>query len=276
MILFENRTKSRSNVNFYRKILLVCKKFLILLLLGALLVNYLLSKNASSKSLSIDISGTLHKAVNSSFDYFGNSWSNITRYFGDVKILKLENQKLSQKVLQLTQEINELAIIQDQNQELRKLLNFVSGYKAQSVTAQLISITTNPEGQYGLINCGKKNLVSLGDTVVCDQGFIGKVVQVGDSYSKVLLITNSKLRIPVRSSSGQKGILKGDPEKPYISYIARPDKVQADELLFTSLDSANLIADIPIGRITTANNKVIVKPNIRLEDLRFISVLKKP
>jgi len=140
----------------------------------------------------------------------------------------------------------------------------------------LISITTNPEGQYGLINCGKKHSVSLGDTVVCDQGFIGKVIQVGDSYSKVLLITNSKLRIPVRSSSGQKGILKGDLDKPYISYIARPDKIQTDELLFTSLDSANLIADIPIGRIVNVSNKVLVKPNTKLEDLRFISVLKKP
>ncbi|AVP88109.1 hypothetical protein phytr_11840 [Candidatus Phycorickettsia trachydisci] len=276
MILFENRTKRSSNVNFYRKVLLVCKKFLIVLILVALLVNYLLSKNASSRSLSIDISGTLHKAVNSSFDYFGNFWSNIIGYFGDVKTLKLENQKLSQKVLQLTQEINDLSVIQDQNQELRKLLNFISGYKAQSITAQLISITTNPEGQYGLINCGKKHSVSLGDTVVCDQGFIGKIIQVGDYYSKVLLITNSKLRIPVRSSSGQKGILKGDPDQPYISYIARPDKVNTDELLFTSLDSANLIADIPIGRIAHMSNKVLVKPNTKLEDLRFISVLKKP
>jgi len=276
MILFENRTKRSSNANVYRRVLLVCRKFLILLLLGALLVNYLLSKNASSRSLSIDISGTLHKAVNSSFDYFGDFWGNIIGYFGDVKTLKLENQKLSQKVLQLTQEINDLSVIKDQNQELHKLLNFISGYKAHSITAQLISITTNPEGQYGLINCGKKHSVSLGDTVVCDQGFIGKVIQVGDSYSKVLLITNSKLRIPVRSSSGQKGILKGDLDKPYISYIARPDKIQTDELLFTSLDSANLIADIPIGRIVNVSNKVLVKPNTKLEDLRFISVLKKP
>jgi len=276
MILFENRTKRSSNANVYRRVLLVCRKFLILLLLGALLVNYLLSKNASSRSLSIDISGTLHKAVNSSFDYFRDFWGNIIGYFGDVKTLKLENQKLSQKVLQLTQEINDLSVIKDQNQELHKLLNFISGYKAHSITAQLISITTNPEGQYGLINCGKKHSVSLGDTVVCDQGFIGKVIQVGDSYSKVLLITNSKLRIPVRSSSGQKGILKGDLDKPYISYIARPDKIQTDELLFTSLDSANLIADIPIGRIVNVSNKVLVKPNTKLEDLRFISVLKKP
>lgn len=276
MILFENRTKRSSKVNFYRKILLTCKKFLILLLLGALLTNYLLSENASSKNLSIDISGTLHKAVSSSFDYLGHFWNNIIHYFGDIKSLKMENQKLSQKVLQLTQEINALAVIKDQNQELHKLLNFVSGYKTQNITAHLISITTNPEGQYGLVNCGKKNSVSLGDTVVCDQGFIGKIVQVGDSYSKVLLITNSKLSIPVRSSSGQKGILKGDPNKPYISYIARPDKVQADELLFTSLDSANLIADIPIGRIINSNNKVLVKLNTRLEDLRFVSILKKP
>jgi len=276
MILLENRTKKSSNVNVYRKVLFICKKFLILLLFGALLVNYLLSKNASSRSLSIDISGNLHKAVNSSFDYFSNFWSNIIGYFGDVKDLKLENQHLSQQVLQLTQEINDLSVIKDQNQELRKLLNFVSGYKAQSITAQLISITTNPEGQYGLINCGKKHSVSLGDTVVSDQGFIGKVAQVGDSYSKVLLITNSKLRIPVRSSSGQKGILKGDLYKPYISYIARPDKVQTEELLFTSLDSANLIADVPIGRIISISNKVLVKPNVNIENIRFISVLKKP
>jgi len=81
MILFENRTKRSSNANVYRRVLLVCRKFLILLLLGALLVNYLLSKNASSRSLSIDISGTLHKAVNSSFDYFGDFWGNIIGYF---------------------------------------------------------------------------------------------------------------------------------------------------------------------------------------------------
>ena len=85
----------------------------------------------------------------------------------------------------------------EENKELRKLLNAVNKLPDKFITASIVSNSAGSYIKTITINVGKKNGVRLGNAVTNNWGMIGRVVELGNNVSRVLLTTDINSQIPI-------------------------------------------------------------------------------
>ena len=85
----------------------------------------------------------------------------------------------------------------EENKELRKLLNAVNKLPDKFITASIISNSAGSYIKTITINVGKNNGVRLGNAVTNNWGMIGRVVELGNNVSRVLLTTDINSQIPI-------------------------------------------------------------------------------
>lgn len=85
----------------------------------------------------------------------------------------------------------------DENRRLRALLGMVALEKPIAVT-QLTSSTGSSTRRFATIGAGASDGVGVGMPVRSKEGLVGRVLEVGRSTSRVLLVTDSESLVPVR------------------------------------------------------------------------------
>jgi rod shape-determining protein MreC len=278
MAISTNRTKnSKLSKAFSLIFRLICKNSLVSLLVFSFVLFYVLKENNYSNKVVLEISGSLYDNIEKFKTHLITPFSTLSKHFNTLKVLQIENERLTNEVAELHSKLQNFDLIQNHNLELKKLLNFIPSLSVDHVSARLLSINSSVEGNYGIIGAGGNSEIQVNNLVVCEKGLIGKVVQVSPNYSKVLLITNSKFRIPILTSSGQRGIFVGDGNTPHILYISDPGKLTEQELVVTAGEEYALIPDIPVARIISDNDnnlKIKAKIEVALDNISFVSVLK--
>lgn len=278
MALFDNRIKTSQSARLYQKaISLLHKNMLLGLVIFWLIVLKTLKPYTSDNDLLLEGSGGLYSVTNKIAFYFDDGFKSLAKYFASAQALDSldsENKLLRQEISLLNDKIVDLEVLQQYNVELKRLLNFVSLLEVNYVSARLLSIVDSAQGPYGLISCGKDSGIAVGDMVVSDKGLIGKIAQVSRSFAKVLLVTNSKFRTPIITSSGQKAILVGDQLQPYILYLKNIAEVKIQDLIVTLGDKDSLLVDIPVGKVSNIEDKVYLKFTSDIDNVNFVSVLK--
>jgi rod shape-determining protein MreC len=278
MAISTNRTKSSKLSKAFGLIFrLICKNSLVSLLVFSFVLFQVLKDNSYSNKIILEISGSVYDNIEKFKTHLVSPFSVLSKHFNTLKVLQIENERLTDEVTRLHRKLQDFDLIQNHNLELKKLLNFTPSLSVDYVSARLLSINSSVEGNYGIIGAGENSEIQVNNLVVCEKGLIGKVVQVSPNYSKILLITNSKFRIPILTSSGQRGIFVGDGNTPHILYISDPSKLTEQELVVTAGEEYALIPDIPVARIISDNDnnlKIKAKIEVELNNISFVSILK--
>ena len=128
--------------------------------------------------------------------------------------LRGENEKLRAQIAQLTQWQNAALALDNQNRELRGLLHYKAEPQLSYISARVIADAGGPFVRSLIITAGKIDGVREGMAAMTGDGLIGRVVEVGDWSSRILLITDMNSRIPVTIS--------GSSAKFYISGVNGP------------------------------------------------------
>jgi rod shape-determining protein MreC len=272
MALSDNRIKSNWGFRFYQKNISMIYNnkilgFMMIFIVATKIIKY------DNNSL-LGCAGRFYNLTNTAASYLDGVFNNVKKYFISLDTLENENKLLRQEISILHDELVDLELIKQHALELKELLNFTSLLKVDYVSAKMLSIINSAQGAYGLIDCGKNSGINVGDAVVANKGLIGKVSQVSQSYSKVLLITNPKFRIPVVTSSGQRAILIGNKLQPYISYFESIAEIKPQDLITTSGDRGSLPINIPIAKVSRIEDKVYLKLISNLDGVNFVSIIK--
>lgn len=248
---------------------------LVLLLILCIIVAQVVRKTDFNNKKMLEINGNLH-GISAQFSRLMENILNPAEiYFANLAQLKMQNAELKMQVEQLKIQLNNQRLIETDNLELRKLLNLVSSIKINFLTTQIIGFVSSLEGNYAIIDCGEMQSIKKNNLVISQQGLVGKVFEVSKHYSKVLLIHNNKFRIPVITSSLQKGILIGDASKPYIAYLPNLHSLQVDELVSTCAGELSTIPDVAVGNVLKIqNNKAFINTAFNAEINKFISVVQ--
>jgi rod shape-determining protein MreC len=140
------------------------------------------------------------------------------------------------------------------------------------------------------IDAGRSDGISRNDSVITEDGLIGRVTQVTGGTSEVTLITNSTSAVTARVvGRGPEGLVSGvvgDPGKLDLSLIQGDKKVKDGDRLVTAGFttegglSSRYPADIPIGEVVETipaeqeqHEQVNVEPFADLSDLTTVTVL---
>lgn len=213
---------------------------------------------------------------------FNQSYQFFKSLFYTKEILN-ENMHLKRKVEALSVE-NQLL---KKDLENLKHLSIIEDYTKKFPFSVEVSyvVGRNPEfwHQYLLINGGKDRNFSYGMPVITKDGLIGKIVEVYDNYSKVLLLIDPEFSVDVRGENSRvlalcsgigTSVLK-------INYVPKFEELVLGETLVTSgLDGA-FPEGIPVGYVIEINKPfgdyfldAYVVPSVDILKVKEVIVIK--
>ncbi|HWD58930.1 MAG TPA: rod shape-determining protein MreC [Stellaceae bacterium] len=191
----------------------------------------------------------------------------VTTYQSNVR-LENENEKLlhwQQVALNLDAE----------NQQLRGMLNAVPKTALAYVTARVIANSGGAFVRMILINAGAADHVSRGQAAITGEGLVGRLTEVGDRASRVLLITDLNSRIPVTiESSHAAAVLAGDnSERPRLLYMPASDAPKVGDRVVTSGEGGVFPPGLPVGLVSGLDSTgPRVEPYVELSQLSYVLV----
>ena len=211
----------------------------------------------------------------------GQKFSFFIDAFTEIKTLKEENERLKKENQRLLAELSLLKEVQKENQILRKSLNLGLEKEFKLTLADVIFKDLSEDSI--LINKGRKHGIKEGLPVITQEKIlIGRVFEVYEEYSKVLLISNKKSsfdgKIAEKEILGQvrgKGNLK-------ISFdlVPREKEIKEGDLVETSALGGIFPSGLLVGKIKKVKGsdiepfwKIEIFPLFELDKLNKVFII---
>lgn len=106
--------------------------------------------------------------------------------------------RLEQEVTEARVRLAEAQALHDENLRLKALLGIVESEPKPVAVARLISSTSASTRRFATLGAGANQGVAVGMPLRSPLGLVGRVLEVGSSTARVLLITDTESVVPVR------------------------------------------------------------------------------
>lgn len=168
--------------------------------------------------------------------------------------VRQDNMRLAKDNAQMKDWQNAVAMLQKENRELRALLNFKTEPGLAYISARVIADTGGPFTRALIVTAGALDGVREGMAAMTGDGLVGRVVEVGDWSSRVLLITDLNSRIPVTvADTGDRAILAGDNSaSPKLLYLPQDAVPAVGAKVLTSGHGGIFPPNLPVGIVAEA------------------------
>ncbi len=214
------------------------------------------------------------KLVDKFFDYFSFRHQLLT-----------ENAVLQQQNLFLRAKVQRITAIENENKQLRALLNSAIAIGNKVLVAQILSVNANPYDLQVLIDKGTSDKVYQGQPVLDADGVFGQVVDVGVSNSRVMLITSTNSAIPVQDSrNGIRAIAAGNgyAGNMRLIYVSKTTDIKVGDQMVTSGFGLKFPQGYPVGIVSKVNipaggqfAEIVVNPSAQLNSARQVLLVWK-
>ena len=274
MALVENRIRTKNHfIELARFTLFLFKKFCIIFLIcGSSYLLYFPIKTISKSSL--EVYGTLLSTGSLIVDNLIENVELLYNRLSYFRNLEAENIKLKLQLARMT-DLEKTAInVLSENNELRKLLKVTDRAESNYITSRLVGANITPLSSSAVIEAGENNKVKVNDLVTNQEGLVGRIINVSNNYSSVMLLSDPNSRVPViTSSSRERGILANQRNNMLLIYLPEEHKAEVGELVYTSGDGKIYPYGILVGKVYKINNDgVFVKLSANLNNLDFVTI----
>lgn len=188
-----------------------------------------------------------------------------------------QNQELRRELQQM-RAWRETALQLDQrNARLLDLNNVRLDPQLTFVTGVVMADVGSPFRKSVLLNVGARDGIQDGWATMDGLGLVGRIAGVGQTTSRVILLTDSNSRLPVTiQPSGQRALLAGDNSAaPPIEFLENPDLVRPGDRVVSSGDSGVFPAGLLVGQVAEgADGRLRVRLAADYERLDFLRVLR--
>lgn len=210
------------------------------------------------------------------------------RIFGLVRT-EGENKILRDQLIILAQKGLESETLQEENQRLRKLLGLKEKKFAAAIPAEVVGRDVRDWFHSVILNKGLKDHIPLYGAVVGGSpsrpALVGRIVEVDENSSKVLLITDPVSAVSVQVIPTEDlGLMEGW-RRPsvVVRYLSNRSKVEKTQEVVTVGLGGVFPPGIPVGRVGSIKDtadgffkEATVIPYIDLGSLREVLVLARP
>lgn len=210
---------------------------------------------------------------NLTFD-FGKSVKNILT-------TNIRNQRLLEENLLLKDLYIKNLEIKKENENLKKILNFVdhNDTKYKYVVSKIYIEPKMPMIESVIINVGSDDGIKEGDLVLgVGRNVIGRVINIDNKISKVLLLNDANSNIPARTGQTNEKVILSGTNLDYLEishYNSKNPQIIDEDIVYTSGDSKILPDGIPIGKIKKEGKKIKVIMNEDVNNIYNIIVMTK-
>jgi rod shape-determining protein MreC len=202
--------------------------------------------------------------------------NNGTAALHDLFYLHQENTRLRDELSRLQEWQTVARRLDDENQSLRQLLNFIPDPGWTTISTRAIAAAGGAFVRNLLVEAGSDQGVVKGEAAITGEGLVGRITEVGSRSSRVLLITDLNSRIPVMiESSRDRAVLAGDNTvMPRLLYVSQDAHVSVGDRVVTSAQGGALPPGLPVGIVSSVGERgILVQPFAdwtRIEYLRLI------
>jgi len=163
---------------------------------------------------------------------------------------RIEN--LEKNNLLLSLELKKLNILENENNKLRKALDFRTEKNINIVGADIISFDPSSWRRVVLINTGKNEGLKVGMYAIDYNGYlIGRIIAVKNNYSRLMLIDDPEFNLAVFIGNDALGMLAGGLDSLKILYIDHSDKINLNDVVWFKIPLTAY--PLYIGRVTKIN-----------------------
>jgi rod shape-determining protein MreC len=177
--------------------------------------------------------------------------------------------------------------VERENQRLRELLAFAETrpgieFRGGQILARPIGYDSNNFLNFIMLDLGRRHGIQVGMPVVNDQGLVGRISEVNESTSKVLLITDPSSTVnTILQSSRLTGIITGRPgSDPVMGFVRQGSEIAVGEIVLTSGMGGNFPKGIPVGQVTEVRQRdfevvqeAVVRPTVDFDRLEVVMVI---
>jgi rod shape-determining protein MreC len=197
------------------------------------------------------------------------------RYCSDFFHYKRNIEKTNFETSMLKENLMYLSKIEEENSNLKNLLNILNSSKVKYSGAEVMYRSQN--NSFIMINKGKNDGI-LKDMIVMDEsGLLGRITYAGESYSTIDLIVNISSRMPCQVKGiDVSGVLAGDGRFTTMIYPkGELQSVKEGMIVTTSNENGLLQEGFPIGVIQKIldEDRYRVKPFSNLEKTSYVAIV---
>jgi rod shape-determining protein MreC len=202
---------------------------------------------------------------------------------------QVDNQALRQQISRLRAELAANEEIRQENLRLHQLLRIKERAEPLDLlVAQVISTTSTPLFRSVRLDRGRADGLELGAAVLHQDGLVGRVALLGESYADVLLLvdSNSSADVLVQRSRARARLRGqgGDSSLGLeVQYLARTAEVQPGDVLITSGLGNSFPKGLRVGRVTAVSQRAFglyqqatVEPAVDFHRLETLLVVRRP
>jgi rod shape-determining protein MreC len=217
------------------------------------------------------------RAGNHGIGHLRETW----RHYFALQNTSRDNEQLRRENDELKMQVNQLQSKAIEADRLALLLNFHKSHEnVPMLGARVIATSAGTASATIMLDRGSKDHIKKNMGVITPEGVVGKVVEVYDNTSEVLLLTDKDSGIGAMLSSSRKQSPVGGAGEPLLvmKYVANDDTVNIGERVVTSGMDKIFPRDLPIGTITEIKSgnpfkSIRIRPSADLERLEEVIVL---
>ena len=170
-----------------------------------------------------------------------------------------ENRHLREENARLVQWVQEARRLGVENATLRAQLEYVPDKRSQFVTARVVADAGGAFFHSLLINAGARQFIRRGQAVIWQGGLIGRIAEVGERSSRVLLMTDLNSRIPVVvESTGDRAIVRGDNSaRPVLQFLPGNSPISPGDRVVTSGHGGVYPPGLAVGAVAEVSDTTI-------------------
>jgi rod shape-determining protein MreC len=205
----------------------------------------------------------------------------------ELRNMRQRNAELEQVNSNLLVENFELREVQRENELMREMLAFAQtrpglDLRGAQIVAQVIGQESNNFLGYIMLDLGQSHGIEVGYPVVTDQGLVGRISEVNDNTSKVLLISDPSSAVnAIMQSSRLNGVVRGAPGGDLLmDYIQQGQTFKEGEIVLTSGLGGRFPKGIPIGQVIEIRQRdidvfqqAVIRPTVDLSRLELVMVV---
>jgi rod shape-determining protein MreC len=198
--------------------------------------------------------------------------------------VRSENDALKRRIAYLQNQVTSYQEAFIENQRLRRLLDFKKSTGYETIAAQVVVHDLTGWFQTLIVDKGFSDGVAADMPVVNEEGVIGRILDVSDHYSRVLLITDQGSAVDAIDVRNRvRGILCGkDINGCVLKYVSANLDIEEGDLMITSGKDGIFPKGLRLGIVHSVYKdpasmfqRIDVKPLVQLSTLEEVLIIKR-
>lgn len=196
-------------------------------------------------------------ALNASHSLIKSMTDSLKSPFKKLALRDEDNRMLRNRIDELLLEKTKYQEAVLENKRLNELLGLRENQQNYIAAARVISRGTSRWSHTLVLDKGRKEGISRDMSAITPKGFAGKLFNVTESYSQLLLLTDINFSAAVRLQESRKeGIISGTgTKKAILKYVPHEEEIKTGDVVITSGLDQLFPQGIPVGFISKVDKQ---------------------